>query len=81
MKHELEFSPEELELYSIRVELQPHHQPEKLFKLIYKTLKAEVKAAGTHELIHLRADPSGFVLALRATKEEPTDDGELNVPI
>lgn len=79
-KHELEFSPEELELCSISVSFRQHQHPEELLRVVYKIARHEAQSA-KYVVVHMRADQTGFVLAVKPRKEVPDDEGELNVPL
>jgi len=81
-KHELEYSPAELELFDVAVEWQPHHQPvEKWARSIYTRVQKAAKTYRTHEVVHFSATPDGFVLAIKPSDVHPDDKGDLNIDL
>lgn len=80
-KHELDFSPDELDIYDVEVQFKPHQDPEVTLRHIYDVAKQGARAAKTHEVVHFQASPSGFVLSIKPTGRSPDDKGGLNVDI
>lgn len=81
-KHELEYSPTELELFDITVEWRPHHRPlEKWARSVYAQAQKTIKAFRTHEIVHFSASQDGFVLAIKPADIHPEDKGDLNIDL
>lgn len=77
IKHELEFAPKKLEIYGVKIVLPPHHKkkPELFMRRVYDVVKATIDKIGDHRLIHFKALPDGFGLAV--TKK--TKSSNLNI--